>query len=70
MRMPVMNIRKMRVRVRNRQVNMRVGMRLIAAVGKVVLMPMVLVMTMPMIVRKRTMSMQMLMTLANVQPDP
>ena len=57
----------MRVRMRNGQMSMRVGMRLIARIRKVVLMLMMLIVAMPMGVFGKLVS--MLMLLAHMQPN-
>jgi len=67
--MAVMDVREMRVRVRNGQMNMRMGMRFVAGIRKVVLVPMVFVVAVPMSVLEEVVVMLMLMALAHVQPN-
>jgi len=64
-----MNIGKMRMRMRDRQMDVRVSMRLVAGIRKVVLMTMMFVMTMPVRVFESLVTMSMLVRFPHVQPD-
>ena len=69
MRMPVMNIREMRVRMRDRRMGMRMGVRLVAIPREIVLVLVMRVVPMTMRVIQRDMRVRMLVTFADVQPD-
>jgi hypothetical protein len=69
MAVAVMNIGKMRMRMRDRQMDVRVSMRLVAGIRKVVLMTMMFVMTMPVRVFESLVTMSMLVRFPHVQPD-
>lgn len=69
MAVAVMNIGKMRMRMRDRQMDVRVSMRLVAGIRKVVLVPMMFVMTMPVRVFQSLMTMSMLVPFPHVEPD-
>ena len=66
--MPVMHVGEMCVRMRDRKVNMGVRVRLVAGPGKVVLVPMMRVMHMPMRMLEPLVRMLVLVPLAHVQP--
>lgn len=67
--MPMMNIRKMRVRMRDGQMDVRMRVRLVALIGKVV--PVLVVLVVPVPVRMLHPFMRMLMQVPfpHVQPD-
>ena len=65
----VMNVGKMRVRVSNRRVLMRVGMWLFPVPFKVVRVPVMLVVPVSMGVSKWLVSMRMFMPLTDMKPD-
>jgi hypothetical protein len=69
MNMAVVNIRKMRVRVGNRRVLMRVRMRFLTVPRKIVRVLMVLVVPVPMVVVQKLVSVRMLMPLTDMKPD-
>ena len=69
MRMPVMNIREMRVRMRDRRMGMRMGVRLVAIPREIVFVPVMRVVPMTMRVVQRGVRVRMLVTFADVQPD-
>ena len=70
MPVPVMNVRKMRVAVRDRQMHMRMRVRLVAVVRKIVRMLVMFVVPMPMRVLEWLVRVRVFMPFANVQPDP
>ena len=67
--MPVVNIGEMGVRMANRQMHVRVRMRLVAGIRKVVLVLVVRIMAMPVRVLEQLVGVLMHMPLAHVQPD-
>jgi hypothetical protein len=69
MRMPVMNIREMRVRMRDRRMGMLMGVRLVAIPREIVLVLVMRVVPMTMRVVQRGVRVRMLVTFADVQPD-
>src|ERR1700754_2250105 len=69
MPMPVMDIGKMRVRMRDRRMHVTMRMRFIALVRKIVFVPMMLVMPMRMRVLDPVVRMFVLVTLAHMQDD-
>ena len=69
MRMPVVDVRVVRVLVREHLVPMRVHMGLVPAPGERVLMPVMLVMAMPVGMFERLVSVRMQVTFAHVEPD-
>ena len=69
MPMTVMNVGEMRMRVRNGQMDMRMGMRFVAAIREVVPMSMMFVVAMPVNVLQQIVSMLVLMPLAHMQPN-
>jgi hypothetical protein len=68
MRVPVMDIREMRMRVRHGCMAVRMGMRLVAVPREVVLVLVMRVVPVTMRVLERIVRVRMLMTFANVQP--
>lgn len=64
--MPMMNIGEMRVRMGNRQMHVRVRVRLVTGIRKIMLVLMMLVMAMPMRVFEKLMTVLMLMPLAHM----
>lgn len=69
MPVPVMNVRKMRMAVRDRQMHVRMRVRFVAVVRKIVRMLMMFVMPMPVRVLEPLVRMRVFMPFANVQPD-
>jgi len=69
MRMPVMDVRVMRMLVRQHLMSVRMRMGLRGTPGESMLVLVVFVMPMPMAVLKRLMRVLVLMPLANMQPD-
>lgn len=67
--MTVMDVGEMRMRVRNGQMNMRMGMRFVAGIRKLVLMLMMFVVAVPMRMFEQVVSMVMLMSLSQMQPN-
>ncbi len=67
--MAVMDVGEMRVRVRNGQMNVRMGMRFAARIREVVLVLMMFVVLVPVRVLEKVVGMHMLMPLAHVQPN-
>lgn len=68
MTVPMMNIRKMCMRVRDRQMPMLMHMRLDAIPFEIVFMPMMLVMSMPVRMRERLVRVGMFVTFPQMQP--
>lgn len=66
--MTVMDVGEMRMRVRDGQMDMRMGMRLVAGILEVVLMLMMFVVAMSMRVFEQLVRMLVLMSLAYMQP--
>jgi hypothetical protein len=69
MAVAVMNIGEMGMRMRDRQMDMRVRMRFVAGIRKVVFVLMMFIMTMPVRVFELLMTMPMLVSFPHVQPD-
>jgi hypothetical protein len=68
-RVDMMNIWKMRVRMCEWNVAVRMGMRFLAVPFEIMLMLVMFIVTVPMIVLQRAMRMRMVMALADMQPD-
>lgn len=67
--MTMMHVRKMRVRMRNGQVHMRMRMRFVARIVEVVRMLMMFVVAVPVRVLEPFVRVRMHVPLAHVQPD-
>lgn len=68
-RVQMMNIWEMSVRMRDRQVPVRMGMGFLTVPLEIMLVPVMFIVTVPMIVLQRAMRMRMIVALTDVQPD-
>lgn len=68
MRMPVMNIREMRVSMRNGRVAVWMGMRLFAVPREIMHVLVMFIVTMPVVVIQRIVRVRMFVAFADMQP--